>query len=91
MAEPPPTQDVELPPHALALSKLVRVLGAARGRRVFDETLASAELTTITTAEELFVFSEALARHPGGIEAAVGAMLGVSAVLRGAKGRAATR
>jgi hypothetical protein len=72
---------------ALALEKLTRVLGAERGRRVFDEVLAASQLTVLESPDDLYAFSVHLGRR-GGFEAAVGAMLGVTAVLRGANASA---
>ncbi len=68
---------------ALAVGKLTRVLGAERGARVYAETLASSKLPAVRTADELYLFSEALATR-GGIEAAVAGLLSVAAVMRGA-------
>ncbi|MDP3220422.1 MAG: hypothetical protein Q8S73_40385 [Deltaproteobacteria bacterium] len=70
----------------LALDKLTRVLGAEKGRRVYGDVLSDAGLTEILTADDLYVFSEHLSRL-GGFEAAVGGLLGVDAVLRGASAR----
>jgi len=72
---------------ALARTKLSRVLGPEPGARVFAEVLAAARLSRIATPDDLYAFSEALSGR-GGFEAAVGAMLGVTAVLRGASARA---
>ena len=63
-----------------------RVLGADKGRRVYADVLSEAKLAEVYTPDDLYVFSECLSRR-GGFEAAVGAMLGVAAVLRGASGR----
>ena len=70
----------------LARSKLVKVLGPDRGQRVYGETLRELELAGIDSPDALYAFGEYLTRQ-GGIEAAVGAMLGVAAVVRGATGR----
>jgi hypothetical protein len=43
-------------------------------------------LTAIESADELHAFGEQLVKR-GGIESAVGALLGVAAVMRGASGR----
>lgn len=67
----------------LALDKLTRVLGAAQGQRAFERTLAEAQLTDIRTPNELYTFGEHLAKV-GGFEAAVGRLLTVAAVVRGA-------
>jgi hypothetical protein len=73
----------------LARSKLVRILGTEQGERVFAETLVSMQLQTIESADQLYAFSERLVAR-GGMEAAVGALLGVAAVMRGAGGRGST-
>ncbi len=72
----------------LARAKLVKVLGPERGRRVYDDTLRAMSVEAIATPDLLYAFSEHLAAM-GGIEAAVGALLGVAAVIRGADGKAA--
>jgi hypothetical protein len=71
---------------ALALEKLARVLGPARGRRVFDETLLLMGKSDLLTADDLHLFAEHLTRK-GAFEGAVGGLLGVAAVMRGAKAR----
>ncbi|MDO9020975.1 MAG: hypothetical protein Q8S73_13495 [Deltaproteobacteria bacterium] len=73
---------------AFALEKLTRVLGAEKGRRVFADVLSEAKLPDVSTPDDLYVFSECLSRR-GGFEAAVGGLLGVAAVLRGATARSA--
>lgn len=67
----------------LALDKLQRVLGEAQGRRVFAETLGLARLTELRTPNDLHAFGEQLTRR-GGMEAAVGSLLTVAAIVRGA-------
>jgi hypothetical protein len=75
------------PSHAeFALDKLTRVLGRERAQRVYRETMTSAALTDIHTPEDLHAFGQQLSTC-GGFEAAVGGMLSVAAVLRGATGR----
>lgn len=73
----------ELPFADLALEKLDRVLGPARGRLVFDEVLAGGDLKEIRTANDLYRFGELLQKRVG-FESAVGALLTVAALLRGA-------
>lgn len=65
------------------MEKLSRVLGAARAQQLYAETLALLRLPELRTADDLHAFGEVLARK-GGFEAAVGSMLCVAAVLRGA-------
>lgn len=75
-----PTEGGEI--RRLALTKMSAVLGPERAERLLRSI--SAELgITLLTPQDLYRFSEALGRY-GGFEAAVGAMLGVSAVIRGA-------
>lgn len=69
----------------LALSKLSRVLGAANGRRIFDEVLRQMGVKRLVTPDDLYAFADALTRQ-GGFEGAVGGLLGVTAVMRGASG-----
>jgi hypothetical protein len=69
----------------LALDKLTRVLGAGQGQHAFNQALAAAQLTDIRTPEELYRFGDQLAKR-GGFEAAVGRLLTVAAVMRGASG-----
>ena len=68
----------------LALEKLTRVLGPARGEAVYAEVLVATGTPEIRSADDLHAFAEELSRR-GGIEAAVGALLAVAAVLRGAE------
>jgi hypothetical protein len=72
---------------SLALEKLTRVLGSARGQSVYAEVLVATGRPQIHSADDLHAFAEALSRR-GGIEGAVGALLSVAAVLRGAEPRA---
>lgn len=67
----------------LALEKLGRVLGTARARQLYDRLVAQHRLE-MREMSDLFKLADALGAM-GGIEAAVGAMLGVAAVLRGAR------
>ena len=69
----------------LAQEKLTRVLGRDRARRVYVDTLARAGLTDLRTAEDLHAFGCQLSKGDG-FEAAIGGLLGVAAVLRGAVG-----
>lgn len=70
---------------AIARGKLARVLGEAQGHRVFDETLAHMGIDGFRTADQLYAFGERLVLR-GGIEAAVGRLVCVAAVVRGAAG-----
>jgi len=74
------------PAHAdFALEKLTSVLGGDRAQRIYLETLARSRLTDIRTADDLYAFGQQLSTR-GGFEAAVGEMLSVAAILRGAIG-----
>ena len=67
----------------LALQKMTAVLGAEHATALMQRTLTRLGISRISTAQELMQFSESLTSE-GGFVAAVGAMLGVAAVLRGA-------
>lgn len=69
--------------HQLALRKLTNVLGAEHARSLMTRTLGELAMPHIETPHHLLQFADAL-RGQGGFIAAVGAMLGVAAVLRGA-------
>jgi len=77
----------ETPPTyaAFAQDKLARVLGRERAQRIYLDTLARSGLTDLRTADDLHAFGQQLATGSG-FEAAVGGLLSVAAVLRGAKG-----
>lgn len=68
--------------HRLALTKMSAVLGPERARQLLRGILDGLG-GELRTPQDLFVFSEQLTRL-GGFEGAVGAMLGVLAVMRGA-------
>lgn len=67
---------------AFALEKIGRVLGRDRAHRILDEILVRLKIK-LETPEDLLRVGEAMTRL-GGFEGAVGAMLTVAAVLRGA-------
>jgi hypothetical protein len=69
-----------------ALEKLTRVLGGDRAQRIYLETLERSGLSDIRTAEDLDAFGQQLSTRSG-FEAAVGEMLSVAAILRGATGK----
>ncbi len=71
----------------LAMGKLSRVLGEEMAVRIYDEALRAAGLRAITTADDLHAFAHALVAR-GGMEAAIGGLLSVAAVVRGAGARA---
>lgn len=68
----------------LAIEKMERVLGSDRARALF-ERLVTRPGRRLATPNDLLHLSEAMTAL-GGMEGAVGAMLGVAAVLRGADG-----
>ncbi len=80
-----PHQAADVPLARFALSKMSNVLGADRARQLYKDIIDDPG-RTVETPEELFVLGEEL-RRLGGFEAAVGAMLQVNAVMRGARGR----
>lgn len=81
--DPSAPNDIEL----LALQKMERVLGAERARHLLARMVAEHQLV-LREPNDLLKLAAAL-RALGGIEAAVGAMVGVAAVLRGAHDPAA--
>lgn len=68
--------------HALALTKMTRILGAERARQLMSELLERLGIT-LETADDLLQFSNELSKL-GGFEGAVGAMLSVRALMNGA-------
>jgi hypothetical protein len=83
MTKPGDAQPAESSLAQLALDKLTRVLGAAQAQRVYAQTLAAIQLSDIRTPDELYTFGDQLSKG-GGFEAAVGRLLTVAAVIRGA-------
>jgi len=75
--------------HQLALDKMSAVLGPIRARHLMARILERLDLE-LRTPRDLMRFAEELTTL-GGFEGAVGAMLGVVAVVRGATPRAAAR
>jgi hypothetical protein len=82
MSTPPPTEDWD----GLAFGKLSNVLGADQARRIMSETLARLGLAHLTSADDLYRFAQEVGRL-GGFASAVGGLLGVTAVMRGANAR----
>lgn len=68
----------------LALEKMSRVLGESRARQLYEEILVEIELENLSSADDLLAFARALSGR-GAFEGAVGAMLSVQAVMKGAK------
>lgn len=65
-----------------ALMKMSNILGPERARVLLDRLLTELDVK-LETPQELLLLSERMSQL-GGFETAVGAMLGVAAVLRGA-------
>ena len=70
----------------LARARLSRVVGAPRASELVERVLAEMKMERLETADDLFHFGKTLEGY-GGIEAAVGALLSVQALIRGASGR----
>ncbi len=68
--------------YELAMTKVTTVLGRDRARRLVDGLLSELGVE-LHTPRDLLALAEAMTRL-GGFEGAVGAMLGVTAVMRGA-------
>lgn len=68
-------------PHAFAVEKLERVFGPARAPAILVEALREIRKERIDSAQTLYDVGVVLERR-GGIEAGVGAILKVQAVLR---------
>lgn len=71
--------------HEVARAKLVHVLGERRGQTALRETLEQVQLERIETPEQLYTFARALVGR-GSFAGAVGGLLTVHALLRGARG-----
>jgi hypothetical protein len=68
--------------NALALQKMAAVLGHERARQLLRHILDELGIE-LQTPQDLYRFAETLRRYAG-FEGAVGAMLSVAAVMRGA-------
>ncbi len=68
--------------NSLALEKMAAVLGQQRARALLRHILDELGIE-LRTPQDLYTFAEALRRYAG-FEGAVGAMLSVAAVMRGA-------
>ena len=79
---PDSTTDQDL--DEVALEKLRRVLGQEPGDRLFAEVLTEMQLDRLQTPQQLYAFGEIIARRPG-FEAAVGRLIAIAAVVRGAR------
>ena len=67
----------------LARTKLVRVLGASEGEVVFQRTLTRLGKRQLRVADDVYQFAQILQKDTPVI-AAIGSMLALSAVIRGA-------
>lgn len=84
MTDVAPTEDVDF--EALAIGRMSNVLGPSTARRVFKEVMEEAGLGKLRSADDLYAFAQRLTMR-GGFEAAVGGLLCVAAVMRGAASR----
>ena len=71
----------------IALARLVRVFGAAEGEQVLARTLRLMNMERLASADDLYRFASTLSRSSDPIAAAVGGLLGVTALLNGASGQ----
>lgn len=69
----------------LARTKLEKVFGSAEAERLMRRSLSQIGLSTLGSADDLHLFANELSAV-GGFAAPVGAMLSLTAVLRGAGG-----
>lgn len=76
-----PRNELEL--RRLALDKMSAVLGPERAQHLLQRFTSDLGVE-LRTPQELYAFSQRLSQL-GGFEGAVGAMLGVAAVIRGAE------
>ncbi len=67
-----------------ALAKMGKVLGPDRAERVLTRILEDLRIDVLRTPQDLLRASERMSAL-GGMEAAVGALLGLAAVVRGAR------
>ena len=67
----------------LARTKLIRVLGASEGEIVFTRTLTKLGKYKLRTPSDVYLFAQIL-KHETSVIAAVGSMLALTAVIRGA-------
>jgi len=71
----------------IARAKLSRVMGPALADSLLERTLRLIGLEDLSSADDLYHFSSELSRNKDPIAAAVGGLLGVTALLHGAKGK----
>jgi hypothetical protein len=69
--------------HALALHKLTNVLGPEQAHVIMRETLQRLGVARLDTPDDLYRFAQQVSAR-GGFAGAVGSLLGVMAVVRGA-------
>jgi hypothetical protein len=67
----------------LAENKLMRVLGASEGASLFQNTLRKLEVQRLLSANDVYRFAQVL-KEGTPVVAAVGAMLALTAVMKGA-------
>lgn len=68
----------------LARAKLDKVLGPAEGESLWDDAMQTLGQTSLDSADDLYRFGTEVNLR-GGIHAALGSMLCLTAVLRGAR------
>jgi hypothetical protein len=74
----------------LAENKLMRVLGASEGASLFQNTLRKLEVQRLLSANDVYRFAQVL-KEGTPVVAAVGAMLALTAVMKGANPAQLTR
>jgi hypothetical protein len=68
----------------LARTKLAKVVGNAEADSIARDALKQIGLSSLSSVDELYAFAQNL-RHRSGFVATVGALLSLTAVLRGAR------
>jgi hypothetical protein len=69
--------------NGLALEKLSKVLGESKARETMESALQKTGLPTLRSADDLYHFAQELTAMPG-FARAIGGMLSLQAVMRGA-------
>jgi len=70
--------------NGLALEKLSKVLGDAKARETMESALQKSGLPALRSADDLYRFAQELTAMPG-FARAIGGMLSLQAVMRGAQ------
>lgn len=74
--------------HQLAFDKLAAIFGPFKAHELMSELCAELHIE-LRNAQDLYLFAQHLTRRKG-FEGAVGAMLGVTAITRGAQNQVVT-